>query len=322
MFGFLKNLMRKPADAPAQQPDPAPADQGYEYDAAAPEAEVAPEPPPRARAGAGRQNGRAGAPAPQRGGAHGAHGAQGQSAAQAQGRSVQVPLQPILDGLPLEIQPRVVERNAGDLSISIPLEKVLSQLSRGAVKITFGELRQLAPDIFSPDADRDRVAVPLPLNEILSRLNPALIARRRVQKHVEVPAEISSPFDPNNHGMIINVGPSKPDKSSAGGRHVTPGGASQKSSAPSGLPSRGAITSAPTPQPPSMTPATNGPAPIAFAPRPTGDLRSNGPAQTPTPAPRTAAPAPRPPTPQPGHTPISPAGQRPPGQARPQPTQP
>src|SRR3954465_8084392 len=234
MFGFLKNLIRKPADAPAQQPAPdAAAEQAYDT----PEAEAAPAPQARPRAGAARQNGRpgAGVPQPQRGSsAHPAgnnFGAQSQAAAQGQGRSVQIPLQPILDGLPLEIQPRVVERNVGDLSISIPLEKVLSQLSRGAVKITFGELRQLAPDIFSADVDRDRVAVRLPLNEILSRLNPALIARRRVQKQVEVPAEISSPFDPSNQGLIFNIGPSKPEKSNAGGRNVTPA-APQKSSAP------------------------------------------------------------------------------------------
>jgi len=159
------------------------------------------------------------------------------------------------------------------------------------------------------------VAVPLPLSEILSRLNPALIARRRVQKHVEVPAEISSPFDPTNQGLIFNIGPSKPEKSNAGGRNVTPA-APQKSSAPSGLPSRGAMTSAPTPQPPSMTPANNGP--ISFAPRPTADLRSGTP--TPTSPQRAGMPTPpRTPTPQGGHTPISPS---PTGQARPQPTQP
>jgi predicted regulator of Ras-like GTPase activity (Roadblock/LC7/MglB family) len=293
MFGFLKNLLRKPADAPAEQHDPHPAaEQAYD----APDAEVASVAP--AHGARGRQNGRAGGmPQPQRGTAPaGNFAAQGQSASQTQGRSVQIPLQPILDGLPLEIQPRVVERNVGDLSISIPLEKVLSQLSRGAVRITFGELRQLAPDIFSADVDRDRVAVPLPLSEILSRLNPALIARRRVQKHIEVPAEISSPFDPSNQGLIFNIGPSKPEShksapATAAGRQVTPG-AQQKPSAPSGLPSRGAITSAPTPQPPSINQAPS--APISFAPRPTGDLRAGTPGTAATPTPRAGTAVPRP----------------------------
>src|SRR3954467_12065626 len=120
MFGFLKNLIRKPAAAPAQETDPAQADEqspAYDYDGQ--EAEAPPAPPPRARPGAARQNGRSGVPTPQAqraaSQAGGNYAAQGQGQASSQGRSVQIPLQPILDGLPLEIQPRVVERNVGDL---------------------------------------------------------------------------------------------------------------------------------------------------------------------------------------------------------------
>src|SRR5205814_6108992 len=97
-----------------------------------------------------------------------------------------------------------------EATISVPLEKVLAQLGRGIVKISFGELRLAAPGIFSVDTDRDRVLVPLPLEEILSRLNPALITRRRTQKQIEVPAEISSPFDLDGQGLIFSVGPAKP----------------------------------------------------------------------------------------------------------------
>ena len=51
----------------------------------------------------------------------------------------------------------------------------------------------------------------LPLGEILARINPALITRRRVQKKVEVPPDISSPFDHRNQGLIFSVGPNKPE---------------------------------------------------------------------------------------------------------------
>ena len=95
---------------------------------------------------------------------------------------VEVPLQKILEVLPVELQPRVRNPHVGDATISLPLDKVLSQLSRGAVRLSFGELRQAAPSVFSSETDRDRVLVQLPLNEILAQLNPALIARRRVQK--------------------------------------------------------------------------------------------------------------------------------------------
>jgi predicted regulator of Ras-like GTPase activity (Roadblock/LC7/MglB family) len=168
------------------------------------------------------------------------------------GRGIELPLQLILSGLPLELRPRLIQPDAGALTISIPLEKVLAQLSRGSVKITFGELRQAAPDLFSPEEDRDRVLVPLPLGEILARLNPALITRRRVQKQVEVPAEICSPFDQRSQGLIFSVGPTKPESvptSAPAPRHLPP--PSPVSIAPA---ARGGLAFAPTPPPPGAAP--------------------------------------------------------------------
>src|ERR1044071_10373859 len=52
--------------------------------------------------------------------------------------------------------------------------------------------------------DRDRMLVPLPLSEILARLNPALIVRRRTQRQVEVPAEIDSPFGSDGQGLVFS----------------------------------------------------------------------------------------------------------------------
>jgi predicted regulator of Ras-like GTPase activity (Roadblock/LC7/MglB family) len=184
MFGFLKTLLRKPQDSAveseqivAPQPIAAPkAAPGYR---STPQSQLRPAAP---RKGPIQQN----------------------------GKGVEVPLQKILESLPLELQPRVAQTDVGDVSISIPLEKVLAQLSRGVVKISFGELRQAAPEAFTLENDRDRVLVPLPLGDILARLNPALITRRRVQKQVEVPEDISSPFDANSTSMIYSVGPSKP----------------------------------------------------------------------------------------------------------------
>src|SRR5262249_11032930 len=103
----------------------------------------------------------------------------------------------------------VRQSNVGNATVPIPLEKVLSQLARGVVKISFGELRMAAPSVFTPGADRDRVPVSLPLSEVLARLNPALIKRRRVQKQVEVPEEVSSPFDARGDGIIFGGGPNR-----------------------------------------------------------------------------------------------------------------
>ncbi len=91
------------------------------------------------------------------------------------GRGLELPLQEILNGLPLELRAKVKYSEVGDLTISVPLEKILSQLARGSVKISFGELRQAVPQIFTSGNDRDRVLVALPLGEIIARLNPALI---------------------------------------------------------------------------------------------------------------------------------------------------
>ncbi len=181
MFGFLKSLLRKPQDSVAENEH------------------IAPEPvPARPKAASLPRQGSNARPAmPAR--KNGTHN----------GKGVELPLQAILENLPLELQPRVAQSDVGELSISVPLEKILAQLSRGAVKISFGELRQAAPDVFTFENDRDRVLVPLPLGEILARLNPALITRRRVQRQVEVPEEISSPFDANTPSFVFSVGPDK-----------------------------------------------------------------------------------------------------------------
>ncbi|HVV70111.1 MAG TPA: hypothetical protein VHI52_01150, partial [Verrucomicrobiae bacterium] len=167
MLGFLKNLLRKPHGAPPESEQ-----------AAAHESLPAATPTPAPHYNLGTQ-----ASAPRRNGVT------------QNGKGVEIPLQSILQGLPLELQPRIAQSEVGDRTICVPLAKVLAQLSRGVVKVSFGELRQAAPDVFSLENDRDRVLVPLPLSEILGRLNPALITRRRVQRQIQVPEEISSPFD-------------------------------------------------------------------------------------------------------------------------------
>jgi predicted regulator of Ras-like GTPase activity (Roadblock/LC7/MglB family) len=173
-------------------------------------------------------------------------------------KGLELPLQAILSTLPLELQPRVRQPDVGHVAIAIPLEKILSQLSRGSVKVSFGELRQAFPGVFSRENDRDGMPVPLPLAEILARLNPALIARRRSQKVVQVPAEISSPFDPRTEGLFFSVGPNQAEPAPIAAPVATPVYPSRQtapSSAPHAMPhGRSALTSAPTPPPPSALP--------------------------------------------------------------------
>ncbi|HWV99047.1 MAG TPA: roadblock/LC7 domain-containing protein [Candidatus Acidoferrum sp.] len=302
MFGFLKNLMRKPQGPPA----------GGDY---TPEpGEVANEPElesqmPYPVSPAGSRNPRL-APA-------------SRPVAHQNGRGVELSLQNILNNLPLELQPRVRQPDVGSMTISVPLEKILAQLSRGAVRVSFGELRQAAPEVFTVENDRDRVLVALPLADILSRLNPALITRRRVQRQIEVPADISSPFDGDGQGLVFSVGPASRTSEPPAPmppRHTAPPPAlpatpvaPARTNLPATpvAPARANLTVAPTPPPPSaaipLTPLRPKAAPSAPAPAaaiPLTPLRQKlVPAQPASPA--AAAPRltplspPTPPVPQP-----------------------
>jgi predicted regulator of Ras-like GTPase activity (Roadblock/LC7/MglB family) len=231
-------------------------------------------------------------------------------------RTVDISLRGILAILPSDLVSRVKQSEVSAMTITVGVDKVLSQLSRGVVKISFGELRKLAPHIFTEEVDRDKVLVPLPLEEILSQINPATIARKIAQKHIEVPPEISSPFDPANKGAICAVGPAKPAQAAAvapqpaapAPRIEKPAPRVEKTAPPEvvepepkAMPvipmvpvNRGALTSSPTPPPPSAT----FPIPMASvsAVRPIKDLfvsNAAAPAAQTLPAPA-SAPAPVP----------------------------
>jgi predicted regulator of Ras-like GTPase activity (Roadblock/LC7/MglB family) len=178
---------------------------------------------------------------------------------------IHLSLRSILDALPPQIKGRVKQTDVGDIAISIPLDKVLSQLAFGSVKITFGELRHAAPQFFSPHADVDQSQIALPLNEILAQINPGLLSRRQNQKNVEVPEEIRSPFSDNGQGLIFSVGPSK-----------------APAPAPAPMPATPARVIAPAPNPPAQ-PLVPPPSPIAM--RPIAATPSPAPVATPAPAP-------------------------------------
>src|SRR5262245_20869057 len=106
MFGFLKKFKRKPAETLAQN-EPTQLNEITEPEFN-PEPVFTPVAPPPPAPRQPRNNG--GNPPPQ-------------------SKGVDVPLQAILNILPLELQPRVKRMDIGDATISIPLEKILSQLS-------------------------------------------------------------------------------------------------------------------------------------------------------------------------------------------------
>jgi predicted regulator of Ras-like GTPase activity (Roadblock/LC7/MglB family) len=78
------------------------------------------------------------------------------------------------------------------------------------VKISFGELRQLAPGVFANSGgEHDAKSVVLPLSQILAQINPSLLARRSAQKKVAVTDEVSSPFNTHGEGLKISSAPLK-----------------------------------------------------------------------------------------------------------------
>jgi predicted regulator of Ras-like GTPase activity (Roadblock/LC7/MglB family) len=214
------------------------------------------------------------------------------------GPTLALPLRAVIARLPDDLAKRVRQADVGEAELFLPLQIVLPQLVQGAVRISFGELRQSSPSgTFSAGNERDRMMVDLPLNEILARVNPGLLTRRPAQKQVVVPAEVTGPFGGQTQVVI---------SPSAALRPVAPANAAPVNAAPA--PAADEFTfkrvNAPISAPaalPVQAPIT----PIAASPAP---VPVNPPAMIPvSPALRQmAAPASAPPTPVAPITPIAP----------------
>ena len=124
---------------------------------------------------------------------------------------LELPLQMVLGALPMDLRAKVMQVPPAGSTMIITIEKVLSQLAHGSVKISFGELRLAAPTLFANSGgENDSRPVTLPLNEILARLNPALLSRQSTQKKVEVADDIAGPFNGHGEGIDFTTTPLKP----------------------------------------------------------------------------------------------------------------
>lgn len=169
---------------------------------------------------------------------------------------IAVPLAPIMASLPMDMRAKVVSVPPPGMTINLSVENVVSQLAFGAVRITFGELRQMTQGVFSNfTGDLDSKSINLPLNEILSRINPALLSRRSGSK-VEVTDEISGPFGAGGSGVAFTSQPIKAPT-------PTPPTPTRVPIA-TNLPPRGNSPVIPPAEAPAMPPS----APIAFRPPP------------------------------------------------------
>jgi predicted regulator of Ras-like GTPase activity (Roadblock/LC7/MglB family) len=192
---------------------------------------------------------------------------------------LQLPLQSILAAMPMDLRAKVMQTPPAGMMIAVPLEKILTQLAFGSVKIAFGELRTAAPGVFvNSGGEHDHKPVMLPLNEILTRLNPALLSRRSAQKHVEVTEDITGPFGAGGEGVKISVA-TKPTPSTAMPplRMTTPPSFSFVSRAIT------PATSATTPPPPPFMPHAPTPATSVVTPRINGAPKPVAPIPSPAP---------------------------------------
>jgi hypothetical protein len=127
---------------------------------------------------------------------------------------IALPLAAVIAHLPMDLKAKLMSTPAAGQTIGLPVDKVITQLAFGAVKISFGELRRLAPGIFANSGGEfDSRQVSLPLAEILSRLNPGLLSRKPVQK-VDVAEDIAGPFDGRGRGISFTTQPLKPSTAS------------------------------------------------------------------------------------------------------------
>ncbi len=120
---------------------------------------------------------------------------------------LQLPLPSIIAVLPIDLRAKLIETPPASAFILIPVEKVLSQLAHGSVKITLGELRAARPGLFAnSDRENDTRQIALPLNEIITRISPTLLSRRAVKK-VELADDVAGPFGARTQS--VNFTPAK-----------------------------------------------------------------------------------------------------------------
>ena len=122
---------------------------------------------------------------------------------------VSLSLKSIVARLPSSLASAVQTQGTGLVSLST--RHILQELPKGAVKISFGELRRASPSgAFVDNPRHDQMLIELPLNEILARLPSSLLTRRIDQKQINIPAEVTNVFGPRGQGASAGTSKSKP----------------------------------------------------------------------------------------------------------------
>jgi predicted regulator of Ras-like GTPase activity (Roadblock/LC7/MglB family) len=108
--------------------------------------------------------------------------------------SIVVPFSSILQLVPKELHGKA-SAGGGSVTYQLPKSVAMEQLSRGAVKVAFGDLRRAAPaGFFAGGSTQDSRLVDLPLREILNQISPEAFARRPALNRIRVPDEVNDLF--------------------------------------------------------------------------------------------------------------------------------
>lgn len=140
----------------------------------------------------------------------------------------------IVDFLPKELKPTKAVGDIASVQIEVPLCLVAGQLSSGCVRISFGELKQLAPQGFFTVSGSDDKLVDLPLQEILPQITNAMFTRREGQQAVYVPEDVTNVFSARGGTVAPTNKPSAfAGTAPASQPQATPAPASKSAAAPS-----------------------------------------------------------------------------------------
>jgi len=262
--------------------------------------------------------------------AHAAHAAPAMEAAPVEapaelGADIELPLAGILEKLPQDLKTKMTMRieDLGDATIAIPTDQIMPQLALGSVKITFGQLRGAAPELFRVAEEYDSLPVLLPLNVLLAQLNPNLLPRNPRQQRIDVPQEIKGPFGANKADgvsfatsfMKASPGPAPRPQGDSQTKLtpravVTPPPAFTRPAPPAPVPPPPAAAPAPpAPKPPVAAPTPlmpRPPMPAAPPVTPISPISPIAPSATPIPMPPAARPAPSAPIPFTFNKPVTP----------------
>ncbi|MGC8744690.1 MAG: roadblock/LC7 domain-containing protein [Verrucomicrobiia bacterium] len=119
-----------------------------------------------------------------------------------------ISLSSIIETLSENLKHFVINKPDNTVTVRIPIETILPQISTGTVKISFGDLKKISPaGIFLTNTRCDNEPVTLPLKEIISKLDISHF-ELNPREEVIIPDDIPSLF--TSKGVTSNVKPVEP----------------------------------------------------------------------------------------------------------------